>query len=930
MGEIIKLREAVMLVWETVKTTMEQDVAECPYVFIVGSGISAPEILTAGGIIEHCRERVKTLYGEGSEEWKRVLGDSENLRENSAGYYSFWFGQAYKNKKNRQQYLRGLIDNARISTSNLLLAQILNNKKIATTVITPNFDNHLLKSLNLLGNYNVFSANNVLDNIALDKGSDTIQIMHVHGTYEFYDCCNLENEIIKIASEQGIKTTAGTIEEFLKPQSPIVIGYSGWEDDVIMSKMRERIEYAALPYKWLWFCYSRQDYENLPDWLKNTEDVVFILPDLKEDPEEKVDGEHEESVLPAEDVLSALIAKFGFEAPHLFSNPIQYYIELIDGFLPENTDMFPTKTWKRRLDDIEKHLSQIDRQIISLDAAAARKDIVDITPILKEINDGFLLIDDLQHVLKGVLLPLLNSKNRIEDTADLLQFLGVILDLLEKKAKDLGKEDLDIYLNRVIKLALSYKRKIEDEDIIEICDRIMEIYRRRGYCERMYLAVLGTKSDFVDAQQRIAIRNEIIEYGKRELENKEIARLVLIAALKQIKDQGDISGYYNEVMYSVKEKHEESEEISELYYRALTELLSRRIELSISKKDLLARIKESELSPALLLRAYKVCCDVEQDTRSRVRLAMDAVEEHDIETIKFRDEIRDYTFLIGYVVLGKIDLGEKVEPKYIDYGIDLCHKEESYPVISGIIVNTLEHYFDTIESQYEKRELYKKAIDICERDQLDEEWVRCNNAYFECMEKKEQEDYLKRNERYRIYRESWEKMSMAVDAYVRHDIDLCRNLLLEASKVCDEIFEERYNPVLINLCFMARRGEVPEMEIPALDLMNKITWLDNDAYLHINKALIYVAEQSWEKARTEVRKIKYSLKGAIQWWEQEEVVGKEEKAIVFVLLVLENQINMDAGLTELLDFAVANIYMPDDMKQEICLRLEPLADKVKK
>ena len=35
MGEIIKLREAVMLVWETVKTTMEQDVAECPYVTIV-------------------------------------------------------------------------------------------------------------------------------------------------------------------------------------------------------------------------------------------------------------------------------------------------------------------------------------------------------------------------------------------------------------------------------------------------------------------------------------------------------------------------------------------------------------------------------------------------------------------------------------------------------------------------------------------------------------------------------------------------------------------------------------------------------------------------------------------------------------------------------------------------------------------------------
>ena len=482
MGEIIKLREAVMLVWETVKTTTEQGGTECPYIFIVGSGISAPEIVTAGGIIEHCKDRVKKLYGEESEEWKRVLEDSETLKANSAKYYSYWFGQAYKNKKNRQQYLRDMINKARISTSNLRLAQILNNKKIATTVITPNFDNHLLKSLNLLGNYNVFSANNVLDNVALDKGSDTIQIMHVHGTYEFYDCCNLENEIIKIANEQGIKTTAGTIEEFLKPQSPIVIGYSGWEDDVIMSKLRERIEYAVLPYKWLWFCYSRQDYEILPDWLKNSDDVVFVLPD-KEGSDEKVDAEQEDPVLPAEDVLSALIAKFGFEAPHLFSNPIQYYIELIDGFLPENTDMFPTKPWKSRLDGIEKHLGKIANQIIDLDKAAARKDIIDINRILREINYSFLLADDLQHVLKGVLMPLLNSKNRIEGEAYLLEFLDVILDLLQTKAKDLSKKDLDIYLKKVIGLTVYYLDKIKDDNFVGICDRVIEIYRQGGYQE---------------------------------------------------------------------------------------------------------------------------------------------------------------------------------------------------------------------------------------------------------------------------------------------------------------------------------------------------------------------------------------------------------------------------------------------------------------
>lgn len=53
MGKIFKLKDAITLIWETVKITEEQGETGCPYVFIVGSGISAPEILTASGIIQH-------------------------------------------------------------------------------------------------------------------------------------------------------------------------------------------------------------------------------------------------------------------------------------------------------------------------------------------------------------------------------------------------------------------------------------------------------------------------------------------------------------------------------------------------------------------------------------------------------------------------------------------------------------------------------------------------------------------------------------------------------------------------------------------------------------------------------------------------------------------------------------------------------------
>ena len=154
MGKILSLREAINLIWETVEIGREME-SGCPYLFIVGAGISAPEILTANGIIDQCKKKVEQLCQGDEEKLQRICDTAERLGENSAKYYSYWFEQAYKNKIHRQQYLKSIMNNSRISMSNLLLAQILNIKTIATTAITPNFDNHLLKSLNLLGNYDV-------------------------------------------------------------------------------------------------------------------------------------------------------------------------------------------------------------------------------------------------------------------------------------------------------------------------------------------------------------------------------------------------------------------------------------------------------------------------------------------------------------------------------------------------------------------------------------------------------------------------------------------------------------------------------------------------------------------------------------------------------------------------------------------------------
>lgn len=501
MGKIVSLREAINLIWETVEIGQEME-SGCPYLFIVGAGISAPEILTANGIIGQCKKKVEQLCQGEDEKLQRICDVAERLRKNSAKYYSYWLEQAYKNKIHRQQYLKNIMNDSKISMSNLLLAQILNTKTIATTVITPNFDNHLLKSLNLLGNYDVFSADNMLDNIALNANSKTVQIMHVHGTYEFYDCCNLESGIAKIAQGQGIKTTASTIKTFLKTKSPIVIGYSGWEDDIIMSKLRERLEYAALPYKLIWFCYSGKDYEKLPEWLRENKEVVFVLPEKKMDMrskiENRIEDKAEDTVLLAEDVLSELIARFGFKSPNLFSNPIQYYIDLIDSFLPEKIEIFPIKSWKCCLDYVEEHLGDIENSIILLDESAARKDIVGTTSILKKMDYTFIPTDDLEHILSGVIMPIFSSQNRIEDMSAQLAFLDAVLDLLAAKKKDLSEEQMAKYLKKLMG-AMPYPGKdLGKEKLIQVFDKMLGI----ACLEEQRRLLLEAKSELVDVEEQ--------------------------------------------------------------------------------------------------------------------------------------------------------------------------------------------------------------------------------------------------------------------------------------------------------------------------------------------------------------------------------------------------------------------------------------------
>ncbi len=894
MSKLTELKEAVNIIWETIRIAEEQENSiSHPYFFIVGAGISAPEIPLAGGIIEHCKKKAKSFCNSKTEE-NELVSRGDVYSEKSAKYYSYWFGTAYKNKIQRQQYLKEIINTARISTSNLLLAQILNSKKIATSVVTPNFDNHLQKSMNLMGNYEVFSTNNVADNMAIIPDSSEIQIMHVHGTYQFYDCKNLDKEILGVANQQGIKSTARTIEEFLKNQVPIVIGYSGWEDDVLMTSLQKRLSCADLPYNLIWFCYSRRDYESLPGWLKDSDDVVFVCPP---EPAKKETVVESEIKLSAEEVLSALINKFSINAPFIFTNPIKYYIDVVDRFLPQNMDLFPVEAWKRRLDNLEEHLSEIDKQIIELEEVAARKDIRTVTHILGQINTNFLTPEDVNHIMNGVVKQFITTNNCIDDEVVVTNFIKLVISIIYIKKDEITREYAIDYIDRVAGFISRHDGIIQKDCMIVLLDELLRICESLSLVS-MILMITGIKSEYVESTQKAELLHMIVDEGKQRLEDIDIARSVLHAIHNITIVFNEMDEEYYEIMRRIVKRYDSDKNILERYYFTLVEWCRVKDRCSfLDIESVINEIETKDVSPRILLHAKKVRCELEENSPRRIEIAKGIIDEYNLNDISSCMECQDYTYILGRVLSSNQEVPHQVEKRYIDKAFELCEKEHYCKLIIGSITTTIDSFIKNTENEYEKRaliehlvKLYKYLVESCEKNESFEDYDMYLTDLFNYLTAEEKEQYMLSHSRSFKVNEANNKMMNAINCYKHHDIEQCKKLLLEASEEYDIIYKDQYNPALLNISYMVRRGEMPEIKANPMDLLNRITLWKNAFWL-INKALVYVQQKEWGIAQRCIEEIEYSLEEAINWWRDEEIVGKYEKYVVICLLLLANKLS---------------------------------------
>jgi len=230
---------------------------------------------------------------------------------------------------------------------------------VSNLVVTSNFDDFISRALTLFGKSHIVCDHPLTVERINPEENDT-QIVHVHGSYWFYDCCNLRGELEQRAelSKATTLTMAALLDNIISHRSPIVVGYSGWEGDVIMRTLQRHLV-KTLAYKLYWFCYQRNHITFLPAWLRAHPNVQFVLPttekslqvdetaarlsletdevELRQQKAMESSG-NAEPTLSAEQVFDALIEKFALSAPELTQDPLAFFAKQLRRSLPDENN----------------------------------------------------------------------------------------------------------------------------------------------------------------------------------------------------------------------------------------------------------------------------------------------------------------------------------------------------------------------------------------------------------------------------------------------------------------------------------------------------------------------------------------------------------------------------------------------------------------
>jgi tetratricopeptide (TPR) repeat protein len=468
-----------------------------PFFFIVGAGLSAPTIPIASEIEQECREIARGRNRLGEPKGKSFLES-----------YSHWFEQAWPHAQQRQEYLRKKIENRQISPAALRLAHLLLDGAAGNLVVTPNFDDFLSKALQLFGRPHIICDHpDTISRVAIE--SNDIKIVHVHGTYWFYDCCNLKGEIAEraeSASTSGTVTVPAFLEHLLWNRSPIVLGYSGWEGDAIMTALHKRMK-NAMGFNIYWFCYKRSDYDVLPPWLKDDPRVRSVVPKVEpaisskkstelglSAPQVAKAGTEMVETLPAVRVLDLLNRSFKLSPPPLTESPLEFFAaQLTKTVFPEaveqqENDFYDFKNiiatiqraavWSKGQEEAR---SDMERALEDLRNAVRRSEYREAIKIAAQMSQTHASDSQLEELLSAAFTAA-DSLN--DNSLDELKGYEIVCDISENLASKLSMSSFFKWVRAMyLKGVVLGELKRWDEAIVA-CDEVV-----RHFGEARELAV---------------------------------------------------------------------------------------------------------------------------------------------------------------------------------------------------------------------------------------------------------------------------------------------------------------------------------------------------------------------------------------------------------------------------------------------------------
>lgn len=926
----IDLEKGIQIISNTI--SLLNDDADYPYFFIVGAGVSVPEIPTASDIIKKCKEIVKK---RNEAEYQEAL-KSINIRDkDSEKEYSAWIEKAFPNPINRSNFYKSLIKNAKISSANLMLAQILHSKIITNTIFTTNFDDKIEQALTLIGTKDYFSSENKSDNLVINVSSEEVQLVHVHGTYRFYDIANLTSEISEVSTQSGTVSSSQLLKSFLQGRAPIVLGYSGWENDVIMRSIKERLLYPV-PYNYIWVCYTKKDYLALPDWLRTNRNVYFILPtdgsQQCDDSSENIyknSSDTNDSQIPATLFLGKLIVQLKIPSPEIFVNPYQYFSSLVEETLPVSEKVLHLKHWAQRMKYHAHHESEAEKKINDLEVAIIGKNFDKICKIIVEFSQMSLDQHDIQFLSKCISDELLEDKRIIKTIPCKRDLLFAILTFVEANAATLNEiKDVSRLLYEIIRVEF---KPSEYKDFIEILNKIITL--TEGVTAEFPLNVSLTALGIVgfltkDKNKKLTLFDKLLSKIPSDTKSKMIRHTQLVTLLYkcEVADDSEVLtliesaeaickeySFDNIKLFLIEKKAESARKIAndEKSISWVQECLEDATKIDSEKNgfELLKITREISRIPDKRLSRI-------DDVDKKILALIDKVNSYNVDgnchvALMFAEIFANIINLAESPATklrycqNVLSYEEKFKPENLDQECEIvkgsnspksCERYQDFCFRARVAICELPlilvpdeikivhlHYLKNVINDDPNR-LAGYSSALLQAAELGD------SAFYSASDL--QTDYEVAVKVDNLY----ETAKSALNDYKFKNFSEAERKFLEILQSGDESREDSFSVMLQdlledaynNLAFMVRRGEVANKNLKFEELISNAS--DDNIFKYVNLFLYYLTNVNFNRenvrqAYDTIRKAdQEELQSIEDWWQNEEVVGTVESTLVMAVL----------------------------------------------